>query len=71
MNFPVRPVFDELDTISGLGFDYLELSMDPPNGHHSKVREQKAALRKALDERNMGLVCHLPSFVSTAPPTSL
>jgi len=30
MNFPVRSILQELETISRLGFDYLELTMDPP-----------------------------------------
>lgn len=30
MNFPVIPVLEEIDTIARLGFDYLELAMDPP-----------------------------------------
>ena len=30
MNFPVRPVLQELKEIANLGFDYVELVMDPP-----------------------------------------
>ena len=29
MNFPVRPVLEELDSIAELKFDYFELTMDP------------------------------------------
>lgn len=69
MNFPVRPVLRELETISGLGFDYLELAMDPPKAHYETVRQQKDELLRALDRSKMGLVCHLPTFVSTADLT--
>jgi len=31
MNFPVRPILKELEAISELKFDYLELTMDPRN----------------------------------------
>ena len=44
MNFPVLPVLEELDTIAALGFDYLELTMDPPAAHYAKVREKKDEL---------------------------
>jgi sugar phosphate isomerase/epimerase len=69
MNFPVRPVLEELEEISSLGFDYMELTMDPPQAHHSMIYEQRASLLEALDRRNMGLICHLPTFVSTADLT--
>ena len=69
MNFPVRPILKELEAFSELGFDYLELTMDAPQAHYSIIRQQKKNLLKALDRHNMGLVCHLPSFVFTADLT--
>lgn len=69
MNFPVRPVLEELNAISELKFDYLELSMDPPRAHYQIIRKQKAVLLKALDRSNMKVICHLPTFVSTADLT--
>jgi sugar phosphate isomerase/epimerase len=41
MNFPVHPVLEELEAISKLGFDYIELTMDPPQAHYSIIRRQK------------------------------
>ncbi len=69
MNFPVRSVIDELNAISGLGFDYFELAMDAPKAHYTLVRELKNELLKALDESGMKLVCHLPTFLFTADLT--
>ena len=69
MNFPIRPILDELEAINMLGFDYLELAMDPPQAHHKMIRQQKKKLLKALDGFKMGLICHLPCFVSTADLT--
>ncbi|MGD2151331.1 MAG: sugar phosphate isomerase/epimerase family protein [Desulfobacterales bacterium] len=66
MNFPVNPILKELEAISELGFDYLELTMDPPRAHYSIIRQQKKGLLKALERKKMKLVCHLPSFVYTA-----
>jgi sugar phosphate isomerase/epimerase len=69
MNSPLRPLLKEVEEIGGLGFDYLELTMDPPHAHYGAIKEQKDALLKALDRFGMALVCHLPTFVSTADLT--
>jgi len=69
MNFPVLPVLKEIETISGLGFDYVELTMDPPQAHYSMLQEKKEEILRALDGKGMALVCHLPTFVSTADLT--
>lgn len=69
MNFPIRPVLEELESLAALGFDFLELAMDPPAAHYATVRDQKTALLAALDRHGMQLVCHLPTFVSLADLT--
>ena len=66
MNFPVNPLLDELEKISDLGFDYLELTMDPPCAHFTNVLGLESELVKALEHSSMDLVCHLPTFVYTA-----
>ena len=69
MNFPIRPVLGELEEISALGFDYLELIMDPPQAHYSVIQEQKEEILKSVKRLDMSLVCHLPTFVYTADLT--
>lgn len=69
MNFPVRPVLNELETIAALGFDYLELTMDPPQAHHEILRGLRKQLSESLQRFGMGLVCHLPTFLYTADLT--
>jgi sugar phosphate isomerase/epimerase len=69
MNHPVYTILGELDEIAGLGFDYLELTMDPPEAHYSQVDQLKDRLRKALDHHRMQLICHMPTFVSLADLT--
>jgi sugar phosphate isomerase/epimerase len=69
MNFPVLPVLEEIEAISGLGFDYMELAMDPPQAHHRMISQQKDGILKALDRLGIGIICHLPTFVSTADLT--
>jgi sugar phosphate isomerase/epimerase len=69
MNFPIRPIMDELCEFSTLGFDYLELSLDPPEAHHSRIRAAKKEIQRRLRDFGMGLVIHLPTFVLTADLT--
>ncbi len=69
MNFPIIPVLDEIDTFAGLGFDYFELTMDHPQAHYSTISENLQAITEALHSRGMGIVCHLPTFVSAADLT--
>ena len=69
MNFPVKPILEEIEDIAALGFDYLELAMDPPNAHYSTVRDDRAKIQSALAAHSMQLVCHLPTFVSIADLT--
>ena len=69
MNFPVHPVATAIDTCGELGFDYLELTLDPPQAHHSLIREQKTEISEALKRRRMGLMGHLPTFVHIADLT--
>jgi sugar phosphate isomerase/epimerase len=66
MNFPIAPVLKEIETIGQLGMDFVELAMDPPQAHFSRLGEQKDAIIRACERFNMGLVCHLPTFVYTA-----
>jgi sugar phosphate isomerase/epimerase len=69
MNFPIWPVLQELEAFSELGFDYVELTMDPPQAHYKVIRDQTTELLNTLDRLDLGLVCHLPTFISTADLT--
>jgi sugar phosphate isomerase/epimerase len=69
MNFPINPLAGELEDIAAMGFDYLELTMDPPQAHYTTVRQQINYILKALKAHSMGVICHLPTFVSTADLT--
>lgn len=69
MNYPVTPLLHEIDTFARLGFDYLELAMDPPMAHHIRLLADRKAISRALAAGGLGLVCHLPTFVTTADLT--
>lgn len=66
MNFPVTPILEEIADFGKMKMDYLELAMDPPQAHYLQIQQQKSNILKALERFNMGLVCHLPTFVYTA-----
>ena len=59
MNFPIRPVLEEIHAIGSLGLDYLELAMDNPEAHYIVLRQQRDAIQQALDHYGMSLICHL------------
>ncbi len=69
MNFPILPILDEIDSFARLGFDYIEIAMDQPEAHYSSIAENQSAVRRALESHGLGVVCHLPTFVSTADLT--
>jgi len=69
MNSPLEPVMEEIEAISAQGFDYLELTMDAPEAHHAVLGEKGGAIRSSLRRLGLGLVCHLPTFVSAADIT--
>ena len=69
MTFPVAPVLEEIEPFPRLGFDYLELAMAPPMAPPSRLSADRKAIVRALAAGGLGLVCHLPTFVSTADLT--
>jgi sugar phosphate isomerase/epimerase len=69
MNFPIKPIAQELEDIVSLGFDYIELTMDPPQAHYTTIRHMKNSILEFLKSHSMDVICHLPTFVSTADLT--
>jgi len=66
MNFPVKPLLQEIEEIGELGFDYVELTMDPPEAAPQKVIAQKKSILNLLNCYKMGITGHLPTFVWTS-----
>jgi sugar phosphate isomerase/epimerase len=69
MNFPIKPLRDEIERIAQLGFDFAEISMDAPFAHYTGILEDKKALQRQLKDCGLSVVCHLPTFVSAADLT--
>ena len=66
MNFPIKPLLREIEEIGEMGFDYVELTMDPPEAIPQKVVTQKKKIQEILKRYEMGIVGHLPTFVWTS-----
>ncbi len=66
MNFPIKPILREIEEIGELGFDYVEITMDPPEATPQKILEQKSPIQQLLLRYQMGVVGHLPTFLFTA-----
>ncbi len=65
MNFPVKPLPKEIREIGEMGFDYVEITMDPPEATPQKILSQKRAIKDLLGRYSLGVMGHLPTFVST------
>jgi sugar phosphate isomerase/epimerase len=66
MNFPVKPLLQEMQEIGEMGFNYVELTMDPPEATPQKILSQKRSIRELLNRYGMGIIGHLPTFVWTS-----
>ncbi len=66
MNFPIKPLPREIDEIGEMGFDYVELTMDPPEATPQKILSQKKSIQDLLNRYQIGIMGHLPTFVWTS-----
>ncbi len=66
MNFPIKPLLREMEEIGEIGFDYVEITMDPPEATPQKILAQRKSIREVLHRFGMGVVGHLPTFVWTS-----
>jgi sugar phosphate isomerase/epimerase len=66
MNFPIKPLLREIQEIGEMGFDYVEITLDPPEASPQKILPQKKAILDLLRRYDLGIVGHLPTFVLPA-----
>lgn len=66
MNFPIKPLLEEIEEIGQMGFDYVELTMDPPEATPDKIISQKSSILSLIKRYRMEIVGHLPTFVWTS-----
>src|SRR4030042_5075744 len=66
MNFPIKPLLKEMEEIGEMDFDYVELTMDPPEATPQKILGQKQSIQELLHRYGMGVMGHLPTFLWTS-----
>jgi sugar phosphate isomerase/epimerase len=69
MNSPLKPILSEIESVASMGFDYVEITMDAPEAHYFRLRERLDEVIGAIQRLNLGLICHLPTYVSAADLT--
>jgi len=66
MNNPMIDIIEEIDVMAELGFDFLDLTLEPEETYSATVDVPKIV--KALAECNMGLVGHTAWYLPVASP---
>ncbi len=66
MNFPVRPILAELEAIGRMGFDFIELTIDPPEATPERLLANRGSISDALSAHGIWAIAHLPCSVRTA-----
>lgn len=66
MNHPARDVLKEIDWIGSMGFDFIDLTLEPPM---ADVRScDLRAIRSALDAHGLGVVGHTAYYLPFCSP---
>jgi len=68
MNHPARDPVDEIDRAARQGFDFIDLTLEPPAALSANV--DVAALRRALERTGLGVVGHTAYYLPIASPFS-
>ena len=64
MNSPFRPVADEIRRIAAAGFEFVDLTLEPPGAWPVETEE----IRALLDETGLGVVGHTAFYAPIASP---
>lgn len=64
MNNPMIDPVREIETFAALGFDFLDLAMEPHAAYAAKIDVK--AIRKALDRHGMGVIGHTAWYLPLA-----
>ena len=66
MNHPARPVLKEIEWMAGFGFDFVDLTLEPPAAAVWKVDLKE--IRRALTEYNLQIVGHTAYYLPLCSP---
>jgi sugar phosphate isomerase/epimerase len=64
MNHPVNSVVDEISWMADMGFEFIDLTLEPPTAAAWKVNP--GAIRAALERNNMAVVGHTAYYLPIA-----
>jgi sugar phosphate isomerase/epimerase len=66
MNHPARDPLEEIDWIGRHGFDFVDLTLEPPAADPDRI--DPGAVRAALDRHGLGVVAHTAWFLPFGSP---
>jgi sugar phosphate isomerase/epimerase len=66
MNHPGKALVDEIDWIGKAGFDFIDLTLEPPGAAAWEVDPN--TIRKLLEDHNLRIVGHTPPYLPIASP---
>jgi sugar phosphate isomerase/epimerase len=66
MNHPARDPVDEIERVAGQGFDFVDLTLEPPAAASSMV--DVAALRRVFERTGLRIVGHTAYYLPIASP---
>jgi sugar phosphate isomerase/epimerase len=64
MNHPARDLLHELEWIAAMGFDFIDLTLEPPKA--ASWRVDPDAIRSALERHGLGVVGHTAFYLPLA-----
>src|SRR6266404_3545740 len=66
MNHPARPLSEQIQWLGQMGFDFLDLTLEPP--HASSWNIDAPAIKRMLEGNNLRVVGHTAPFLPIASP---
>jgi sugar phosphate isomerase/epimerase len=69
MNNPYASVYKEIKAIAGMGFDYIDLTIEAPGAAAESTDWRK--VRQAVSDAGLGLVCHTAPYLPINNPSAL
>jgi sugar phosphate isomerase/epimerase len=64
MNHPARDLIQEMEWMAAMGFDFIDLTLEPPRA--ASWRVDRDAVRKALQRLQLGIVGHTAFYLPIA-----
>jgi sugar phosphate isomerase/epimerase len=66
MNHPAKDIFQEIEWISEMGFEFLDLTLEPPRALAQAL--DASAICRALKDNNLGVVGHTAYYLPLCSP---